>query len=127
MRRPQFDERDAEILRAREASLDANPINPGDFVTFADGTTRRVSYVWTYEDKPQSIQTSHSGSWYLGDGYVSFSGSLYNGVPFESLTDTGDKHDGDAWFFHHDYACADNGVQVAVKFRVWRCNQEAMS
>lgn len=123
--RPQFDERDADILRARTASLAANPINVGDFVTFSDGTTRRVSYIWVWDDKPQSIQTSHSGSFYLGDGYVSFSGALFNGVPFESLTDTGDMHDGRVWFFHHDFAERDNGVECTAKFRVWRCSAEA--
>lgn len=119
--RPTFDQRDEEIRTRRAASLLANPINVGDFVTFLDGTTRRVSYVWPGDDdKPGSIQTSDEGSFYLGDGYVSFSGSLRQGVPFATLADTGDTHDGSVWFFHHDYHQAHNGVDATVKFRVWR-------
>lgn len=123
---PQFDERDAEILRERAASLLANKINVGDFVRFADGVARRVSYIWTDEHgEIFSVQTSGGGSFYLADGFVSFSGSLYHGVPFESLTDTGDRHDGDVWFFHHDFPGAGCGVACVAKFRIWTCNTEA--
>ncbi len=130
---PKFDERDAEILTTRSAALMNNPINVGDFVRFADGTTRRISYIWTDGEGnmlPNAIQTSAGGSFYLGKldnggAYVSFSGSLYRGAPFESLTDTGDTFDGDVWFFHHDYATAHNGVHCRAKFRVWRCNLPA--
>ncbi len=124
--RPKFDERDAEIVATRAATLAANPINVGDFIRFADGTTRRVSYIWPGDDDaPGSIQTSAGGSYYLGDGYVSFSGALFIGVPFASLTDTGDTFDGDVWIFHHDHACAHNGVHTTIKFRVWHCNLPA--
>jgi hypothetical protein len=126
--RPTFSERDGEILARRAAQLAENPINVGDFVRFADGVVRRVSYIWPdisdddSHHRPGSIQTTDGGSFYLGDGYVSFSGSLYIGVPFNTLTNTGDTHDGQAWFFHHDHACADNGVYFTTKFRVWHCS-----
>lgn len=129
--RPWFDKRDAAILEERAALLAANPINVGDFVRFADGIARRVSYIMTESgddvanSKPEWIQTSDSGSFYLGDGYVSFSGSLYVGVPFASLVDTGDTFDGRVWFFHHDFAMADNGVECSTKFRIWRCDRVA--
>lgn len=126
--RPTFDDRDAEILATRAAALMKNPINVGDFVRFADGVTRRISYIWTDEHGahlPNGIQTSAGGSYYLGSCYVSFSGALFNGVPFESLTDTGDTHDGDVWFFHHDYHTANNGVHCTAKFRVWTCSLPA--
>jgi hypothetical protein len=126
--RPTFDERDEEIRARRSVSLTKNPINVGDFIRFACGTTRRVSYIWTDEHGkilPAGIQTSAGGSYYLADGYVSFSGALYAGVPFESLVDTGDLHDGDVWFFHHDFATAHNGVHTTAKFRVWCCNLPA--
>lgn len=125
---PKFDERDAEILKQRNASLWTNVINVGDFVRFADGIIRRVSYIWPdisgddTHHRPGSIQTSAGGSYYLGDGYVSFSGTLYNGVPFETLTLSEDRHDGDVWFFHHDYAQAHHGVHCSAKFRIWRCS-----
>lgn len=163
---PQFDERDGEILRKRAASLLANPINVGDFVTLRDGNVRRVSHVWAWPDdhtkcdkcgdesnsapnltcgrslgldahgeetcapycdgtyreviRIESVQVSEGGSFYLGDGYVSFSGSLEPSLPYSSLVDTGDMHDGAVWFFHHDYHQAHNGVSAVAKFRVWR-------
>lgn len=131
--RPTFDQRDGEILAARQAGLMKNPINVGDFITFKNGVTRRVSYIWTDEHGEHlknGIQTSAGGSFYLGkldDGgaYVSFSGTLYSGVDFSTLEDTGDLHDGDVWFFHHDFSMAHNGVHCAAKFRVWRCNLDA--
>lgn len=130
--RPTIDDRDRQILAERGAALMKNPINVGDFVTFADGVTRRVSYIWRDEHDqhlPNGVQTSAGGSYYLGGdaewAYVSMSGSLYSGVPFESLTDTGDTFDGDVWIFHHDYRTAHNGVHGTVKFRVWRCSLPA--
>lgn len=120
-----LDERNREIRAMRQASLTRNKINVGDFVTFACGTTRRVSYVIDYQDDDIHVQTSDSGSFYLGDGYVSFSGSLKRSVPFSTLTNTGDKHDGAVWFFDHDHHRAHGGIDTMIKFSIWRCSQEA--
>lgn len=125
--RPAFDERDQQILSARAASLLANRINVGDFVIFRDGTERRVSYVWVWDldGKIESVQTSTDGSFYLGDGFVSFSGSLFHGIPFDRFTDTGERRDGRVWFFHHDYHQAHSGVDTTTSFRVWRCDADS--
>lgn len=127
--RPTIDDRDRQIFAELGAALMKNRINCGDFITFADGVTRRVSYIWTDEHGdflPGAIQTSAGGSYHLaGDAehsFVSFSGSLFWGVPFESLTDTGDTFDGDCWIFHHGFAGAHRDVHSTVKFRVWRCS-----
>jgi len=121
-----LDQRNTEIRDARAKLLMHNCINVGDFVRFTDGTTRRVSYIWRDEEERLfGIQTSDSGSFYLSDGYVSFSGSLKRSVPYESLEDTGDTHDGEVWFFDHDWHRAHAGVPCMVKFRVWHCSQEA--
>lgn len=123
--RPTFDDRDAKILAERQAAIMKNPINVGDFVRFADGVVRRISYIWTDERGAHlrnGIQTSAGGSFYLSNHHVGFSGSLHRGVDFSTLVDTGDTHDGDVWFFHHDFHTAHNGVHCAAKFRVWRCN-----
>ena len=79
---PTFDDIDAKILSRNMASLDKNQ-GPrcGDYVVFADGVTRRVSHIWDFQGgSPVMLQTSDGGSWCLGDGYVSFSGTLYRSV-----------------------------------------------
>ena len=67
-----------------------------------------------------SIQTSDGGSFYLGDGYCAFSGSLYDGIPADTLTLTGETREGRVWWFHHDYHTAHNGVPGVIggKFTV---------
>lgn len=115
-----LDERDREIVRQRVTHLDSNEgPRVGDFVRFADGTERRISYLW-----PDGAQTSEAGSYYLGDGYVSMSGSLHPCVPLESLTPTDEQMDGWVWIFHHDHHTAHNGVDVDVPFRVYTCDRE---
>lgn len=115
------DERDLAIVAERVKALDAVPgARVGDYVIFADGVTRRISYDWG-----NSVQTSRGGSWYLGHGYTSFSGGLYRGVPTDTLTDTGETRDGTCWIFRHDMMRAHNGVDVRIPFRVFRCSEVA--
>jgi hypothetical protein len=113
-----LDERDATILADRGRQLDA-VAGPrcGDFVRFADGRLERVSHVWDWE--PEGVQTSEGGSWYLGGGYCSFSGGLNPSIPLGELTLTDERRLGSCWFFHHDWAEADNSVGVELPFRVY--------
>lgn len=114
----ELDERDRVILDERTAALDKHPgIRVGDFVRFADGATRRVSYLW-----PHGAQTSDGGSYYLGHGYVSMSGSLYSPVKLDTLTLTRETRPGAVWFFHHDHFTAHNGVHANIPFRLYECS-----
>lgn len=117
-----LDDRDAAILAARVAAFD--PVEGprvGDYVHFNDGVTRQISYVW-----PDSVQTSDGGSFYLGKGYMSFSGGLYTAVPTETLTLVeGVTREAGAWFFHHDHWTAHNDVHVRVPVRVWMSSAKA--
>ena len=114
---PKVDEADARMIEARMTALDKlEGPRVGDFVIFADGVTRRVSYVWD-----DGVQTSDDGSFYLGDGYVSFSGALHGIVPHASLARTSDYYLGSIWVFHRDSARAHNGVRTRVAFRVYVC------
>ncbi len=120
-----IDERDSEIVRERLARIE-NLRGPrvGDYVRFADGVERRVSYVWEWE--PESVQTSDGGSFYLGNGYVSFSGSLHAGVHPSTLRLTTEVRDGSCWIFHHDYHTAGNGLDLNLLcWRVYECSEEA--
>lgn len=117
---PQLDDRDRDLFTARAESYDriGGP-RVGDYVEFADGVIRRVSHVWD-----DGVQTSDGGSFYLGNGYISFSGGLYPSIPFSSLTDTGEKRNGSVWLFHHDWARAHNGVHSEISFRVFKADRE---
>lgn len=109
--------RDEEILAARRAALDeVTGPRIGDYVVFTDGVTRRFAHDWGTDN---GIQTCDGGSFYLGDGYVSMSGSLYGKIPHSSLTLTEQVHDGSVWFFHEDWAKAHNAVHVKIPFRIY--------
>jgi hypothetical protein len=122
-----IDERDLELVRERMATLDARQgPRVGDFVRFADGTLRRISYRWTDDTGwDGGCQTSDGGSYYLGTHGVSMSGSLHPTVPTDSLRLTDERMDGSVWVFHHDMHRAHNGVDVTVSFRVFECDREA--
>jgi hypothetical protein len=116
--REKLDERDRAILDERVAAFNATTeIREGDFVRFADGVLRQVSYVW-----PGGAQTSDGGSFYLGNGYVNMSGTLYPSIPADTLTLTDETMPAYVWFFHHDSHTAGNSVHVQVTFRVWTCS-----
>lgn len=118
-----LDERDQAILAERVAEIDRREgPRVGDFVRYADGVEHRVSHVWG-DEADDTIQTSYGGSFYLGHGYVSFSGGLEPGVKRETLTLTGERKDGRVWFFHHDYATAHNGVDARMAFRVYETSE----
>ncbi|HEY4451022.1 MAG TPA: hypothetical protein VGN13_05460 [Solirubrobacteraceae bacterium] len=122
-----LDERDQEIVDTRMGlmNLDRGP-RVGDWVIFADGTQRRISHDWRSEDGwDGGFQTSEGGSWYLSVGGCSFSGALHPSIPKESLTDTGEMRDGQAWIFHHDRHTAHNGVNFMMPFRVFKCSLPA--
>jgi hypothetical protein len=121
------DSRDEAILDRRISLLNQNDQpRVGDFVRFADGTLRRISFITPLDWMPEcdSVQTSDGGSWYLGNGYASFSGGLYGGVKRETLTLTDERKLGSCWIFHHDYAQAGNGVDVKILWRVYDCTEE---
>lgn len=124
-----LDERDCVIRAERIAAFDALDEWPreGDYVRFADGVERRVSFVTPRDWAPEAdaVQTSDVGSWYFGRGYCSFSGGLFIGVPHRTLTLTDETKDGSVWFFHHDHRCADNGVHTTIPFRVYECSEDA--
>lgn len=124
----QLDEQDTEILLRRfHAFCDKHGPREGDYVRFSDGVMRRISFITPLEWLPEcdSVQTSDSGSWYLGEGYCSFSGSLFLGVKRETLRDSGERKPGRVWFFHHDYRTAHNGVETEIDFRVFNCSESS--
>lgn len=116
-----LDSRDQLIRQERLEALDdvAGP-RVGDFVMFPDGPLRRISHIWD-----DGVQTSDGGSWYLGHGYVSFSGSLFGVTAHNQLVRTRCFEPAPVWFFHHDYHTAHNAVHTTLPFRVYKATEEA--
>jgi hypothetical protein len=118
---PELDETDRRILADRRATFDAlSGPRCGDYVRFACGRLRRISHLWD-----DGVQTSHSGSWYLGQGFADFSGSLFSSVPNSTLQLTDELQDGEFWFFSHDCWQAHNGVDFTMPCRVYSCSRPA--
>jgi hypothetical protein len=130
MRYVELDEINLQILKERQDEyLNRHPMVPreGDYVDFACGTVRRIS-----EDYGDEVQTSsidpnciHSGSFYLGKDYLSFSGGLFRSIPVKSLTKSPELRPGGVWFFNHDEVCAHNGIYATLQCFVWKCNLPA--
>ena len=119
---PKFDEKDAEILKIRQALFEAhNTPQVGDFVDFADGKTHRISYIWDNDGLAQTSDESCGMSFYLDHGYATYSGGLFRGVSVYDLELSKEKRNGRFWFFHHDWAEAHNGVDCQIPCRVWKC------
>jgi len=115
------DDRDQQILAERLAAYNAREgVKVGEYLRYKD-TFLRFSHDWG-----DSIQTSQGGSYYLGDGYMSMSGSLNHGVDKSDLALTPERKGGSCWFFHHDYRTAGGGVNFQVEHRVWKLKDEAV-
>lgn len=136
----EFDDRDQEIVVERMTELDARTgIRVGDFLRYRDGTLARVAYVWDDSVQPASVAVGRhpahwslnryapgvGGSYYLGDGYVSYSGSLHRGVSRDLLELTDATELGAVWIFHHGWSGAHRGVDTKVAFRVWSVDADA--
>lgn len=134
----EFDARDGEIVTRRAAALDRIPgPRVGDYIDYADGITRRIAHMWPadwHDDNIARAQVTDGGSFYLGgtgeriaagtlaegEGYVSYSGSLYPGIRVNTLQLAGSRN-GRVWIFHHDWPQAHNGVDAEIAFRVYAC------
>jgi hypothetical protein len=121
--RPKFDAQDAAILENRERLFNlVDGPRVGDFLKVGDGQFLRFTHDW--DDSIQTtVHAKHpchgDASFYLSDGYASFSGSLDPSIPKDQLHDTGEKQEGSFWFFHHNHACASNGVYFRIKCRIF--------
>ena len=122
-----LDPQDQLILIERQAMFTARTEpKQGDFIRFADGSIKRIARVWHDENgNAEHIQpTTGNGngiSFYIGEGYMSFSGGLDSGIDAAKFTRTNETMEGRAWFFHHDWAKAHNGIEVVITCPVWEC------
>ena len=99
----------------------------GDWIILTNGKMTRFTHDWGFWKKEdQGIQIGDRerggdcGSFYLGDGYCSYSGSLDPCVLRKNMRRTMKKKPGRVWFFDHDHACAGGGVDFKMMFRVYK-------
>ncbi|MEB0032890.1 hypothetical protein QN372_19250 [Undibacterium sp. RTI2.1] len=111
-----FDEKD-ELIKQAYFAARSQIVKPlvGDYILFPTGELERFSH-----EHENSLQTSPSGSFYLGAaGLASFSGGLNPGTPLVAITRTGMKLPGTFWFFHHGESGAHRGVNFELSCRVF--------
>lgn len=111
------DERNAAILAARQVLLDKHTgIKQGDFAVI-NGKLTRVCHVWN--DSVQLTDGEFSGSFYLGEGFADYSGGLNPGVDKTRFRLTGERREGNVWFFSENMHMAHNGYRCKAFFPVW--------
>lgn len=109
------------ILSERVQAYDKN-IGPrvGDYLSLPHGIMTRFTYDWGEE-----IQIGGgSGSFYLGNGYISYSGGLDPSIEKRYMIDTGKKEDGMVWFFHEGSSGGGRGVYFYIPFRVFKLTDD---
>jgi hypothetical protein len=125
--RPEFDEKDAEILAASQLAFDKQEgPRVGDFVQFpGEDGLRRITHDWG-DSLQTTVGPKHpcdgDSSFYFQGGSVSFSGSLDSAIGSDSFIDTGRVMNGNVWFFHHNWMAGGNGVYCRAKFRVYNAD-----
>ena len=107
-----------QILQSRtEAFNKLEGPRVGDYLKTASGYLRFI------HDWGESIQTTTPkfglGSFYLGDGYVSYSGALDPSIHKSELQLTDEVRSGAFWFFRNDFQMAHNGIDVMVDCKVY--------
>ena len=112
------DAENGRILAARQSYLDGREgIGLGDFVIDGDKVFR-VAHHWG--DSIQLTDGVFGASYYLGDGFVEFSGGLEPSIPVARFMPTDQKRLGSVWFFSQDSVQAHNGYCTKANFKVWQ-------
>lgn len=104
-----------QILESKLESYNADP-DPrvGDWVEFPVGNPERISYDWG-----DGVQTSIGGSFYLGDGFASFSGALNPVISKDKLVNTGEVRNAFFWYCGVHYQPGE-GIRTMIPVRVYR-------
>jgi len=112
------DQENQLILANRQVQLDrVEGIKVGDSVIDGDKTLR-AAHDWG--DSVQLTDGTYGASFYLSDGYVTFSGGLNPGIDKSRFIATNETRKGPVWFFSQNCVMAHNGFHTEAMFRVWR-------
>ncbi len=114
------DERNLSIRRTRTLLRDqVEGPRIGDFIGMEDGTLRRFTHDWD-EAGLQVTSKGMAGSFYLGKGYLEYSGGLDPIVPLAHIQEVSGEKDGACWFFDHDIKGAGRGVDTHIPCRIFK-------
>lgn len=123
LNRTTLDETDTAICDRRLTEWNAiEGPRVGDWVLMPDATLRRFTHDWG--DGLQTTIDRMPGSFYFGNGYMSYSGGLDPIIPRAKIRPVDDVRFGACWFFHHDRQRAGNGVNLSVPCRVFKVEKE---
>lgn len=115
-------DRNVAIFNERVAAYDKKPgARVGDYLILPYGLCTRFTHKWD-----DHIQTGgNSSSFYLGNGYISYSGGLDSGVKLSDIELTDEVKSGMIWFFDKDISGAGRGVNFEMNFRVFKLKEGA--
>lgn len=110
-------QKDLDILKSRIELFDKRTgPRVGDYLELPYGILTRFTHAWD-----DGIQIGGgSSSYYLGNGYISYSGGLDPSIEYSAIVPTDKKKDGVIWFFHGDSAGGGRGVYSTIPFRVFK-------
>jgi hypothetical protein len=112
--------KDAAIIAKRMAALDAIPgMREGDFLRLKNGELARVAHNWGDSVQPTTGQGQNTESFYLGAGYIEYSGALEPSIPITEFRATGEIICGPIWIFHLDVMGSGRRVRAMAPFRVY--------
>jgi len=107
------------ILQSRECEYNKiEGARVGDYLLLPYGIYTRFTHKWEEANK---IQTGGlQESFYLGNGYISYSGGLDNGIKLNEIERIDEMKPGYVWFFDNDRQGAGRGVSFEMNFRVFK-------
>lgn len=121
---PNFDDKDAAIVLAAIVIWnERGGPRVGDWCRMPDGEMRRFTHEWDEGLQTTLPRLDGGGSFYFANGYVSFSGTLDQIIPFGRIFPTDEIKPGAAWCFHRNMPRAHNGVHFTVPCRVFEVRQ----
>lgn len=98
-------------------------IRVGDYIKEPNGILTRVTYIWKFSKKDGGWHVQNGGhnggGYYLGHGYISYSGGLDHGYNINCLKKTNKLKSGYVWFFDNNISGAGRGKDFKMMFRVW--------
>jgi hypothetical protein len=113
-------EKDQRLISDRRESFDdIDGPRVGDFLKTADGTYHRFTHDWGDSIQTTSASYPAHGSFYLGEGYVSYSGGLDPAIDKKILRRILETREGRFWFFSGDSPRAHNGIYFNIPCRVY--------
>lgn len=111
-----------EILLTRYTALNKQQgARVGDFLKLTPPDPRCPNYTRFTHDWGDTIQTGGTvgGSYYLANGFLSYSGGLDPGIATADLILTDEVKDGHVWFFDEDISGAGRGLTFDAQMRVF--------